>query len=111
MSDTPKRVPVDFDYASIHPQFLKGFARIAGYAADKYGSWHQYLGARLVGDRSPINHAYDHIRAYREQEAYDHFDGHPRWHLVAAAYNLGMAWAYDVKFGPEENPFKLVAET
>ena len=105
MSDAPKRVPVDFDYAAIHPQFLKGLARIAGYAAGKYGSCHQYLGSRFVGDKSPINHAYDHIRAYREREAYDHFDGHPRWHLVAAAYNLMMEWVYDLKFGPEKSPF------
>jgi hypothetical protein len=104
--EAAKRIPVDFDYASVHPQFLKGLARIAGYAAEKYGTWHQYLGTRLVGDKSPVNHAYDHIRAYREQEVYERLDGHPRWHLVAAAYNLMMAFVYDERFGPEENHFK-----
>ena len=39
MSDAPKRVPVDFDYAAIHPQFLKGLARMVAAAYNLMMEW------------------------------------------------------------------------
>lgn len=102
--DQPKRVPVDFNYEAVNPDFLKRLAMIGSYAAEKYGSWHQYTRARLVGEKSPINHAYEHIRCYVAGEPYDKFDGDPKWHLVAAAYNLMMSYFYDQKFGRIEHP-------
>lgn len=36
---------------------------------------------------------------------YDHFDGDPRWHLVAVAYNAMMAFAFHTRWGAEANPF------
>jgi hypothetical protein len=105
--DEPKRAPVNFSYEAVHPTFLKWMARIGAYADDKYGTWANYLKARLTGNKSPINHAFEHIRSYREGERYDHFDGDVRWHLVAAAYNLMMEFHYATKFGPVANPFDL----
>lgn len=98
-----KRVPVDYIYTAINPEFLKGLARIAAYAAEKYGSWSQYTAARLEGDKSCINHVYEHLRSYQCGEPHDKF-GDVRMHLVAAAYNLMMAHLYHSKFGPEEHP-------
>ena len=99
-----KRVPVDFRYDAINPMFLKMLARIGGYAAEKYGSFEQYTDARLEGEKSPLNHAYEHIRQYVCKEPYDHFDGDHRWHLAAACYNLMMAYYYDSKMGHETHP-------
>lgn len=103
-----KRLPVDFDYEAIHPDFLKGLAQIAVYATEKYGSWSQYKDFRLTGEKSPLNHAFEHIRMYRCGEPYERFDGSLRWHLVAAAYNLMMEFFYFARFGPETHP--LIAE-
>lgn len=103
-----KRVPVDFRYDAINLDFLKGLARIGGYAAEKYGSWEQYSNARLTGEKSPLNHAYEHLRQYAVGEPYDHFDGDVKWHLVAAAYNLMMEFFYATKWGPARHP--LVVE-
>jgi hypothetical protein len=102
---TPKRVPVMYRYDAINPDFLHMMAEIGHYASEKYGSWDQYLAARLEGEKSPINHAYDHLRQYRRGDRYDHFDGDPRRHLVAVAYNVMMAFAYHEMWGPEESPF------
>lgn len=103
-----KRIPVDYDYEAVHPGFLKGLAQIAAYATEKYGSWSQYKETRLVGEKSPLNHAAEHLRMYRCGEPYERFDKSPRWHLVAAAYNLMMEYFYYSKFGPEIHP--LVAD-
>ena len=99
MSDEPKRVPVDYRYDAVNPTFLKWMARIGSYAAEKYGSWEQYTGARLVGEKSPINHIYEHLRQFTAGEPYDHFDGDVRWHLVAVAYNAMMEFFYVTKYG------------
>ena len=98
------RVPVDYIYTAIHPHFLKALAKIAAYANEKYGSWDQYLPERLVGEKDPLNHVYEHLRQYQCGEAYDHFDGDLKWHLAAAAYNLMMCWHYHGKFGHIPHP-------
>lgn len=89
-----KRVPVYFRHDAIHPEFRKFLARIAGYAQEKYGDPMQYLGARLLKDKGPINHALDHIGQYQMGVDHDHFGPDPRWQLAAAAYNLMMEFTY-----------------
>jgi hypothetical protein len=112
-TDSPKevtRVPVDYRYDAINPSFLKMLARIGSYADQKYGSWSQYTRARLVGEKSPVNHIQEHLRAYVTGEPYDHFDGDPRWHLAAIAYNAMMAYFYHSKWGPEIHPLTVRRE-
>lgn len=99
-----KRVPVDFRYDAINPTFLKWMALIGSYADKKYGHWSQYTGARLTGDKSPINHIYEHLRQYAMGEPYDHFDGDLRWHLVAVAYNAMMEFFYHSRWGHMGHP-------
>lgn len=103
MSET-KREPVNFDHNALDPRFLHALARIAGHAKEKYGSWEQYKNSRLTGEKSPINHIYEHLNQYRLGENYDRFEGSKKWHLVAAAYNLMMEYVYEctepVKPGP-----------
>jgi hypothetical protein len=108
--DKPNRVPVDFRYDAVHPTFLHWMARIGSYADTKYGAWEQYTRARLVGEKAPVNHIFDHLRKYQMGEAYDHFDGDVRWHLVAVAYNAMMAFYYHSKWGPEVHPLALERE-
>jgi hypothetical protein len=106
----PKRVPVDFIYEALNPTFLKWMAKIGTYAGEKYGSWHQYKDARLAGDKSPINHIYEHLRQFVMGEPYDHFDGDVRWHLVAIAYNAMMSFYYVTKFGFVPHPLTVDVE-
>lgn len=90
-----RREPVDYDYNALDPETLHRLAQIAGHAIDKYGSWQQYRAARLTGEKSPINHVYEHIGNYRARVPYDRFGGHHTWHLVAAMYNLMMELWYE----------------
>lgn len=103
----PKRVPVDYVYEAINPTFLKWMARIGAYASEKYGAWDQYKHERLVGEKSPINHAYEHLRSYQMGEPYDRFDGDVRWHLVGVAYNAMMEFFYCTKFGHLLHPLNV----
>ena len=64
-----------------------------------------YLGGAPNRENAPINHIYEHLRQYAEGEPYDHFDGDPRRHLVAVAYNAMMEWAYHSMFGFKAHPF------
>ena len=107
----PKRIPVDYRYDAVLPDFLKMLARIGAYADEKYGSWSQYMKARLVGEKSPLNHIREHLRQYEMGEPYDHFDGDPRWHLAAVAYNAMMEWWYHTKFGHATHPSAGVEHT
>lgn len=102
-----KRAPVTFRYDSINPSFLKMMAEIGHYAAEKYGSWEQYTNARLTGEKSPINHIYEHLRQYQMGEPYDHFEGDVGRHLVAVAYNAMMEWFYYKRWGPERHPLTI----
>jgi hypothetical protein len=104
------RIPVDYRYDAINPTFLKMLARIGSYADQKYGAWEQYTRKRLVGEKSPVNHIQEHLRAYVTGEPYDHFDGDPRWHLAAIAYNAMMAYFYHSKWGPEIHPLTVRRE-
>ena len=109
--ETPevKRDLVQFDYTALNWDFIRRMARIPLHAAEKYGSWSQYTDARLVGEKSPANHAIDHVRMYLMGEKYDRWDGDPRWHLVAAGYNCMMEFFYATKWGLLEHPL-LVEE-
>ncbi len=99
------RVPVKYDYAAIHPEFLKMLAEIGSYADAKYGSWSQYLKARLGGNAAPVNHIYEHLRSYQMLERYDHFEGDVRRHLAAIAYNAMMEFAAHCKWGPAQSEY------
>ncbi len=99
-----KRVPVDYRYDCINLTFLKWMAKIGAYATEKYGAWEQYRDARLVGEKSPVNHIYEHLRQFAAGERYDHFDGDVRWHLVAVAYNAMMEFYYVTKYGHVPHP-------
>lgn len=106
----PKREPVDFDYTALNWDFLRGLAWIPMHAAEKYGSWEQYRDARLAGEKSPVNHAIEHLRKYMLGEPYDKRDGNIRWHLVAAGYNVMMEFYYLAKFGHVAHPLKVDAK-
>jgi hypothetical protein len=100
-----RRDPVAFRYDAVLPGFMKQLAELGHHASEKYGSWEQYLNARLTGEKSPVNHIYDHLRAYAEGEPYDHFEGDVSRHLVAVAYNALMEWAYVKLYGHDKHPF------
>jgi hypothetical protein len=100
-----KRDPVEFRYDAVLPGFLKQLAEIGHYASQKYGSWDSYLAGRLTGEKSPVNHIYEHLRAYAEGEPYEHFEGDVSRHLVAVSYNAMMMWAYHKLYGPAKHPF------
>ena len=107
MTEKAKRVPVDFRYDAINPTFLHWMARIGSYAAEKYGAWEQYTNCKLEGEKSCVNHIYDHLRKYQMCEDYDHFDGDRKWHLVAIAYNAMMQFFYHEKYGPDIHPLDV----
>lgn len=109
MSEEVKRQPVTFRYDAINPYFLKMLAEIGHYATEKYGSWEQYSKARLVGEKGPINHIYEHLRQYVMGEPYDHFEGDVGRHLAAVAYNAMIEWHYYKRFGHAPHPLSLVA--
>ena len=102
-----RRVAVDFDYGGLNPTFLKWMAKIPIYAEGKYGSWSQYKNARLAGEKSPVNHIYEHLRSYALGEPHDHFDGDVRWHLVAVAYNAMMEFYYCSRWGHVPHPLTV----
>ena len=104
--DKVKRVPVDYIYTALNLDFLKALARIAKYAEEKYGSWSQYTAARLEGDKSCINHIYEHLRQYQLGEAHDKF-GDLKMHLAAIAYNAMMEMYYLEKFGHVTHPLRV----
>ena len=97
------RMPVDFRYDALNPEFEKMLAMIASYADGKYGDCHLYakLPDRLRGEKSPVNHMREHLRQYMAGELYDHFDGDRAWHLAAIAYNAMMELFFLRKFGFE----------
>lgn len=99
-----KRDPVLFDYTGLNWDFIRKMARIPLHAAEKYGSWDQYKDARLTGEKSPINHAIDHLAKYMNGEPYDRWDNDVEWHLVAAAYNCMMEFFYKRRFGHVLHP-------
>ncbi len=99
-----KRDPVLFDYTALNFDFIRRMARIPLHAAEKYGSWDQYKNAELTGEKSPINHAIDHLAKYMNGEPYDRWDNAIDWHLVAAAYNCMMAFFYFHRFGHKLHP-------
>lgn len=103
-NSVPKRVAVSYRFDALNWEFIRRMADIAGYAAEKYGSPEQYATARLTGEKSPMNHMIEHYKQYMAGEKYDHFDGDPRWHLAAIAYNASMEFLYHTKFGHLPSP-------
>lgn len=93
-----KRHPVDYNYTALNWTFIKGLAKIAQYAAGKYGSAEQYLDSRLEEEKSPINHAIEHLVLYMQGVPHDHF-GTVDGQLWAAGYNIMMEIGYFQKYG------------
>jgi hypothetical protein len=99
LSEQVKRHEVDFRFDALNWNFLKIMAQLAHFASIKYGKPEQYIGARLIEGRSPMNHIAEHMRQYMAGEAHDHF-GDPAFHLAAIAYNAMMEFFYLRTFGP-----------
>lgn len=89
-----KREPVEYRHDAINPLFLQFMALIGGYAGKKYGDPSQYRGARLKGEKGPVNHMRNHLGEFQRSEAHDHFGNDPRWHLAAIAYNAMIEFTY-----------------
>lgn len=94
-----KRIPVDFRFDLVNPEFVAAMAKIAHHGSTRYDAtpnqeWGQlnYQLDRLVGEKSPLNHALHHICQFMMGIRYDRYDGNKSWHLVAAAYNLSMLY-------------------
>lgn len=102
MSDV-KREPVDFRYDALNWEFIKAMAQIARYAETKYGSPEQYTKARLTGEKGPLNHIAEHLRAYLAGEEHDHFQTR-KHQLAAIAYNASMEFLYEERFGFQGSP-------
>ena len=105
-SDEVKRVTVTFRYDGLNHDFIKLLAEIAHYATSKYGSAEQYVNGRLEGEKSPVNHIYEHLRQYQTGEQHDHFKD-PVYHLAAIAYNAMMEALYHRRFGHTVSPLDL----
>jgi hypothetical protein len=99
-----KRAPVDFRYDAINWDFVKMMARLAAYADGKYGTWDNYFEPRLTGEKSPINHIYEHLRQYTTGELHDHFTDRA-YHMAAIAYNAMMEVYYLQRYGFKPSPF------
>jgi hypothetical protein len=104
-----KRQPVNYLWSKLNWNFLKMLAEIAQYAEGKYGCAEQYMKARLEGQASPINHIYEHLRAFQAGEPHDRF-GTVEHQLAAIAYNAMMEYAYVKMFGFVGNPVMPSAE-
>lgn len=90
-----KREPVNYLWTALNWDFLRLLAEIAQYAAGKYGSAEQYKNARLEGEKSPLNHAFEHLTQYMAGVKHDRF-GTLDHQLAAAAYNIMMEY-FDLK--------------
>jgi hypothetical protein len=101
------RVPVSFRYDAINPLFMKWMAEVGHYASEKYGSYEQYRDSRLIDEKGPVNHIYEHLRQFQMNEKYDHFEGDVRRHLAAIAYNAMMEFYYVSKFGTLTHPLTV----
>lgn len=101
-----RREPVAYRYNGLNQDFIKMLAEIADYAREKYGSAEQYANSRLAGDKSPINHIYEHLRQYQTGEPHDHFKD-PIYHLAVIAYNAMMEALYHRRFGHKISPLNL----
>jgi hypothetical protein len=91
-----KRDKKAFRYDILSGQFLYEMARIANYGAEHYGDFN-WCKSRLTGEKGPINHIYDHIRKYQENEPYDHTEigTERKIHLAAIAFNAMMEYWYE----------------
>jgi hypothetical protein len=94
-----KRDEISVRYDIIDPDFLELMAKIADYGAKKYGDDFNWQKSRLEGNKSPINHIYQHLMSYRIKEPYDHTEvgEHFSLHLVAIAFNAMMEFYYEKK--------------
>lgn len=88
-----KRQPVDYRLDTLVPDFIQEMGKLAHYGEEKYGAPEQYQDIRLIGDKSPINHIFNHMLNYmagKPNERTQTLEGH----LVSIAYNAMMEWFY-----------------
>lgn len=85
------RSSVEYRFDIIDKYFFYAMAQIARLGSSKYGDYN-WKKSRLVGDASPLNHAYMHLMQYEKKELHDL--GGYQFHLAAAAFNLMMEYWY-----------------
>lgn len=102
--DLAIRNPVNYRYDILDPLFLELMSQIADYGAKKYGALN-WQNSRLEGEKGAINHIYDHLKMYRNNENYDHKEiGESKSiHLAAIAFNAMMEFYWSRKEEGEEN--------
>lgn len=91
-----QRRPVIYRYDLLDANFLKLIAEIAGHGSEVYDTEvgvPNYTYSRLEGEKSPINHIYEHLRQYITGEGHDHFLSRSH-HLAAIAYGASMEYFY-----------------
>jgi hypothetical protein len=93
------RTPVPYRWDALNWEFIRMLADIASHAEKKYGAAEQYTNGRLVGEKSPINHIYEHLRMYISRETHDHFKL-LKHQLASIAYNAMMEYYYLENGGP-----------
>jgi hypothetical protein len=93
-----KRQPVDYRYDALNWDFIHMMAEVAHLGGQKYGTPEQYISARLIGEKSPMNHILNHYREYMKGELHDHFHDLEH-HLAVIAYNAMMEFYYHKQFG------------
>lgn len=100
LKDEPqaKRLPVDYRYDALNWDFIHMMAEVAHLGGQKYGAPEQYISARLIGEKSPMNHILNHYREYMKGEPHDHFQDLEH-HLAVIAYNAMMEFYYHRQFG------------
>lgn len=94
MPEQPKREPVNYLYQGLNWDFIAGMSKICIYATEKYGSFDQYMDGPLEGEKSPVNHAFQHLANYVKDVPHDKF-GTRADQLLAVAYNAMMEWEYE----------------
>jgi hypothetical protein len=85
------RHKVNYRYDILSPEFIHKMAQIAAYGGEKYGDYN-FMKPGMTGDKSPVNHMYEHLNEYRQGNLYDHVDiGESHLiHLAAIAFNAMM---------------------
>jgi hypothetical protein len=101
------RKKVRYRYDAINPEFLLMMAEIGAYADETYEDCFQYSLSELTKDADPLNHVLKHYVEYVTGVPYDHFEGDPRRHLVAIAYNAMMKFLYHTKYGWRKHPLLI----
>lgn len=96
-----KRNPSGVRYDILIPEFLYAMAKIGAVGVQKHNEDPDkppnYQLSRLIGDRGPVNHMYEHLGNYQIGASYDHagVGTHKKYHLAAIAFNAMMEFWYE----------------